>query len=148
MKKLICFIAVMFIAGAVVAEEYITVRVTNESSVDLAINAGLTLLDRTKNPTRGLHYIPDSEKSSKKIDARKLCEIKFRKPTIPDYVDLGKCQMQIRIIYGESSLDAFQYSDKFDIQVDREKPDRLTIVSDKPDVVEFTIEADPWTEYK
>ena len=142
MKKLMCFIAGMLVAGAVVADEYITANIANNSEVNLSINAGLTLLDRSITPTRRLHYISDPERSSKRVDAGKSCEIKFRKPTVPDYVDLAKCQMQVKILYGKSSLHRFQYSMKFDVQVDR---DELTIPSD---VVDFTIEADPWTEYK
>jgi hypothetical protein len=145
MKKLMCLIAAMLVAGAVVADDYIVVKTANNSEVNLSVDADLTLLDRSITPARGLHYIPDSENSSKKVDARNSCEIKFHKPTVPvgfDLGNLGNYKMQVKILYGESSLHKFQYSEKFDVQVDR---DRLTFASD---VVDFTIEADPWVEYR
>jgi hypothetical protein len=39
MKKLMCFIALMLVAGAVVADKYLTVRVANESAVVLKLDA-------------------------------------------------------------------------------------------------------------
>ena len=152
MKKLMCFIAVMLIAGAALADEYITAKVANNSEVNLSINADLTLLDRSITPARGLHYLPDSENSSKKVDAGKSCEIKFRKPTMSvdfDPSNLDNYKMQVKILYGQSSLHRFQYSEKFDVQVDR---DRLTIVTEgsgSDAAVEFRIEAGegPYTKY-
>ena len=61
--------------------------------------------------------------------------------------------MEFSIQYGESTLHRCQYSEQFEVTVDPAASvdrDRLTIVSKvpAPDVVEFTIEADPRIKYK
>jgi hypothetical protein len=61
--------------------------------------------------------------------------------------------MEFSIQYGESTLHRCQYSEQFEVMVDPVASvdrDRLTIVSKVPvlDVIEFTIETDPYTDYR
>jgi hypothetical protein len=117
MKKLLCFIAVMLVAGAVVANEYFTVRVNNKSSVDLDLGVSLALFDET-TPTRGTYYLPSKEHDPKKVGAGEICETKFIKPCIPIGVNPSNCKMEFSIQYGESTLHRCQFSKQFEVTLD------------------------------
>jgi hypothetical protein len=148
MKKLMCLIAAMLVAGAVVAEDHLTVEVYNRSRAELDLNVGLALFDET-SLTEAMYYLPSKEHNPKKVGPGEICEAKFLKPYTPKSINPSNCKMEFSIQYGESTLDKYQYSEQFEVEEEdpalpTERNKRLTIIvpeGSDSDTVKFRIDA-------
>jgi hypothetical protein len=139
MKKMLSIVGAMLIAGAVMAGEYVTVKIINESFVDLEAIASFRLVD-LENSYSELNYVTSG--GGIKIVAQEQGKISLLKPMVKQGINLDRGQIIICIKYGKSTLSKSQYK-TFKVQKDKELPNTLTIASENPEEVEFTILSNP-----